>query len=156
MPVQKTKEENIEKALKMLVLPSVKAQNYMLSGIVQPALVPEDRNEKVFEMAETLMAILSHYLKIKSKGPMPLLYYPYSKRQMINILIPLYPSRENIIGFCRKIHVTDIPLWEEKILLLPGRYRFSLFLIHFMEKSAFKYPGTISFRRDQDTENEWR
>ena len=152
------KEKNIEKALKMLsVAFSEGAKIICFQELFNLRWFPKDRNEKVFEMAESIDGNTVALFKNKIKGTDAVVILPIFEKaddKYFNTSVIL--QGENIIGFYRKIHVTDIPLWEEKYYFSQGDTGFPVFDTLHGKIGHSGIVGQFLFRRDQNTENEWR
>jgi N-carbamoylputrescine amidase len=116
------KEKNIEKALKMLsVALSEGAKIICFQELFNLRWFPKDRSDKVFEMAESVDDNTVALFKNKIKGTDAVVILPIFEKadeKYFNTSVIL--QGENIVGCYRKIHVTDIPLWEEKFYFSPG------------------------------------
>jgi len=123
------KENNIEKALKMLsVAFSEGAKVICFQELFNQRWFPKDRNENVFEMADSIDGSTVALFKNKIKGTDAVVILPIfekADKKYFNTSVIL--QGENIIGYYRKIHVTDIPLWEEKYYFSQGDTGFPVF-----------------------------
>ena len=125
----KDKEKNVEKALKMLsVAFSEGAKIICFQELFNLYWFPKDRDEKAYEMAEHIDGDTVTLFKNKIKGTDAVIILPiFEKADEGYFNTSLILQGENTIGLYRKIHVTDIPLWEEKFYFSPGDKGFPVF-----------------------------
>ncbi len=123
------KETNIEKALKMLsVAFSENAKIICFQELFNLRWFPKDRNEKIFEMAESIDGNTVTTFKNKVKGTDAVVILPIFEKagdKYFNTSVVLQGG--TVLGCYRKIHVTDIPLWEEKYYFSRGDTGFPVF-----------------------------
>jgi N-carbamoylputrescine amidase len=125
----KDKEKNVEKALKMLsVAFSEGAKIICFQELFNLYWFPKDRDEKAYEMAEHIDGDTVTLFKNKIKGTDAVIILPiFEKTDEGYFNTSLILQGENTLGLYRKIHVTDIPLWEEKFYFSPGDKGFPVF-----------------------------
>jgi N-carbamoylputrescine amidase len=142
------KEKNIEKALKMLgVAFGEGAKIVCFQELFNLRWFPKDRDEAVFDMAEDIEGSTVTIFKNKVKGTDTVVILPIFEKaagRYFNTSVVL--QGEHTIGYYRKIHVTDIPLWEEKYYFSPGDTGFPSSK-QFTGKSASRCPGITFFSR---------
>lgn len=123
------KEKNTEKALKMLSAAfSEGAKIICFQELFNLFWFPKNRDEKVFEMAESVEGKTVALFKNKIKGTDAVVILPiFEKAEEGYFNTSVVLQGDKIIGLYRKIHVTDIPLWEEKFYFSPGNTGFPVF-----------------------------
>jgi len=123
------KGSNIEKALKMLsVAFSEGAKIICFQELFNLRWFPKDRNETVFGMADSIDGSTIALFKNKIKGTDAVVILPIFEKadeKYFNTSVIL--QGDQVIGYYRKIHVTDIPLWEEKYYFSQGDTGFPVF-----------------------------
>lgn len=117
------KKINTEKALEVVDI-AVKedAKIICFQELFNLHWFPKDRNEHAFELADTIKGDIVDAFKDKAK------------RHGVVIILPIFEKSQNkyynscvvigekgkILGIYRKIHIPDIPLWEEKYYFNEG------------------------------------
>src|SRR5512133_1301560 len=109
------KEKNVEKALKMLSIAfSENAKIICFQELFDLRWFPRDRNTDITRLAEPIDGETVKIFQNKIKGTDTVVILPIielSEGKYFNSCVVL--QGENILGSYRKVHVTDIPLWEE-------------------------------------------
>ncbi|HVN97699.1 MAG TPA: nitrilase-related carbon-nitrogen hydrolase [Syntrophorhabdaceae bacterium] len=123
------KEKNVEKALKMLsVAFSQGAKIICFQELFNLPWFPKDRNAQVFQMAEGIDGETVTIFRNKIKGTDAVLILPmFEKADGKYFSTSVILQAGEVLGCYRKIHVTDIPLWEEKFYFSPGDSGFPVF-----------------------------
>lgn len=123
------KEKNTEKALKMLSVAFSKgAKIICFQELFNLPWFPKDQNKKAFDLAESIDGDTVTMFRNKIKGTDAVIILPIFESagdKYFNTSVVLQSG--DIIGYYRKIHVTDIPLWEEKFYFSPGDNGFPVF-----------------------------
>jgi N-carbamoylputrescine amidase len=128
------KERNIEKAVKFVQIAVEKgAQIICFQELFTNPWFPKEMNKKHFSFAE------------KMDGPSITRMQKLAKEHEVVFVCPIFEMGEDgffnsaviidaggeILGSYRKIHVPQIPLWEEKYYFLPGNLGFPVFRTKF-------------------------
>ena len=128
------KERNIEKAAKLAQIAIEKgAQIICFQELFTNPWFPREMNKKHFSLAE------------KMDGPSVTRMQKLAKEFEVVLICPIFEMGEDgffnsaviidaggeILGRYRKIHVPQIPLWEEKYYFLPGNLGFPVFKTKF-------------------------
>ncbi len=123
------RNENTEKALKMLSTAFGNgAKIICYQEMLNLRWFPRGRDEAAFEMAEAIDGETVNLFRNRVKGTDAVVILPIFEKSAegyFNTAVVL--EGENIVGTYRKIHVTDIPLWEEKFYFSPGDKGFPVF-----------------------------
>jgi N-carbamoylputrescine amidase len=129
------KEKNLEKAIKFAEIASEKgAQIVCFQELFTTHWFPREMEKKHFSLAE------------KMDGPSMMRMQRLAKENEIVLVCPMFETGEdqtfynsavvidaggNLLGSYRKIHVPQIPLWEEKYYFSPGNLGFPIFKTRF-------------------------
>jgi len=128
------KERNIEKAVKFVKIAAEKgAKIICFQELFTSPWFPREMNKKHFSFAE------------KTDGPSIISMQELSRDCEVVIICPIFEKGEEgffnsavvidaggkILGQYRKIHVPQIPLWEEKYYFSPGNLGFPVFKTKF-------------------------
>jgi N-carbamoylputrescine amidase len=128
------KERNIEKTIKFAQLAVEKgAQIICFQELFTSPWFPREMNKKHFSLAE------------KTDGPSIIGMQKLAREYEVVFVCPIFETGEDgffnsaviidaggeILGRYRKIHVPQIPLWEEKYYFLPGNLGFPIFRTKF-------------------------
>lgn len=126
----KDKDKNVEKACKMMDMAIEQgARIICFQELFNLYWFPRGRDEKAFELAEAL------------SGPTVTLMSKKAKESDCVVLLPFFEKKDDLYynscavidrdgataGLYRKIHIPDIPLWEEKFYFSPGDCGFPVF-----------------------------
>ena len=125
-----TKDENIEKAKKLLEMAVKKeAKIICFPELFNTHFFPSEQNEYYFDLAE------------EENGPTLLEFSKMAKKWDVVIVLPIFERSGNrfynsafvidadgsILGKYRKIHIPQIPLWEERFYFSEGDLGFPVF-----------------------------
>ena len=128
------KDRNIEKAAKLAQIAIEKgAQIICFQELFTNPWFPREMNKRHFSLAE------------KMDGPSVTRMQELAKEFEVVLICPIFETGEDgffnsaviidaggeILGRYRKIHVPQIPLWEEKYYFLPGNLGFPVFKTRF-------------------------
>jgi len=129
------KERNIEKAVKFAQIAVEKGAHIIcFQELFNTFWFPKEMNKKHFSLAE------------KTDGPSITRMQKLAKESEVVLICPIFEMGEEIkfynsaiiidaggeiLGSYRKIHVPQIPLWEEKYYFLPGNLGFPVFKTKF-------------------------
>ena len=128
------KDRNIEKAAKLAEIAIEKgAQIICFQELFTNPWFPREMNKRHFSLAE------------KMDGPSVTRMQELAKEFEVVLICPIFETGEDgffnsaviidaggeILGRYRKIHVPQIPLWEEKYYFLPGNLGFPVFKTRF-------------------------
>lgn len=117
------KKTNTEKALEVLEIAAKEgAKIICFQELFNQYWFPKDRNENAFNLADTL------------KGDVVEAFREKAKKHNVIVILPIFERHRNryfnscavignngkVIGIYRKIHIPDIPLWEEKYYFSVG------------------------------------
>ena len=123
------KEKNIEKALKLLrVAFNENARIICFQEIFNLRWFPRDRNTDLTMLAEPMDGNTVKIFQNKIKGTDTVVILPIVEKsgdKYFNSCVVL--QGDTVLGCYRKIHVTDIPLWEEKHYFDRGNTGFPVF-----------------------------
>ena len=124
------KERNIEKAVKLSQIAVERGANIIcFQELFTAHWFPKEMNKSHFSLAE------------KIDGPSIMRMQKLSKENEVALVCPIFEREEKtfynsavindaggeILGCYRKIHVPQIPLWEEKYYFSPGNLGFPVF-----------------------------
>jgi N-carbamoylputrescine amidase len=119
----KDKEKNAEKALKMadLALESG-ARILCFQELFNLHWFPNSRNEKAFEMADTEDSPIVEAMKKKAAEAEAVIVLPLFEREDMTYYNSAFviDADGSLKGVYRKLHLPDIPLWEEKFYFASG------------------------------------
>lgn len=119
----KDKSTNTEKALELLDIAAKEgAKIVCFQELFNQYWFPKDRDEKAFELADRLNGDVVGAFKEKAKNHKIVIILPIfeNHRQKYFNSCVVIDSSGKIIGVYRKIHIPDIPLWEEKYYFSEG------------------------------------
>ena len=126
----KDKEKNAEKALKMtdMALESG-ARIICFQELFNLHWFPSSRNEKAFEMADTRDSAIVETMKTKAAESEAVIVLPLFERDGATYYNSAFVIDADgaLKGAYRKVHVPDIPLWEEKFYFASGDLGFPVF-----------------------------
>jgi N-carbamoylputrescine amidase len=131
MACGQTKEKNIERAIKLVSLAAERgSQIVCLQELFHTHWFPQDINKDNFELAEPY------------DGPTIAAMQPLAREKKVVLVCPIFEkdgedtfynsaividSGGEILGVYRKVHIPQIPLWEEKSYFTPGNGGFPVF-----------------------------
>jgi N-carbamoylputrescine amidase len=126
----KDKEKNAEKALKMAEMAlEAGARVLCFQELFNLPWFPNSRNEKAFEMADTQDSPIVEAMKKKAAEAGAVIVLPLFERAdstYYNSALVI-DADGAVKGTYRKLHVPDIPLWEEKFYFSTGDRGFPVF-----------------------------
>lgn len=124
------KEKNVEKALRILdVALEEGAQIICFQELFSTHWFPRNRDEKAFALADDLQSHLVSIMQQKAAEAGVVVVLPLFEKdgsKYYNSAVVL-DSDGRIAGTYRKVHVPDIPLWEEKFYFSAGDQGFPVF-----------------------------
>jgi len=136
MACREDKEHNIQKALKMGELAAEKgAQIICFQELFNTHWFPRDINEDNFLLAEDLNGPTMQTMRVLAKEKEVTLICPFFERdgdRYFNTAAVIDKAGE-ILGTYRKIHIPQIPLWEERAYFAPGDKGFPVFDLGFVK-----------------------
>ncbi|HOE17172.1 MAG TPA: nitrilase-related carbon-nitrogen hydrolase [Syntrophorhabdaceae bacterium] len=116
------KERNTEKALQLLAVAVREDAKFIcFQELFNLPWFPKDRDEGVWKYAEKIDGPTIRLFKNALKGTDSVVILPIFERsgkKYFNTSVVF--SSDTTIGIYRKLHITDIPLWEEKFYFSPG------------------------------------
>ena len=119
----KDKEKNAEKALKMAEMAiNVGAQLLCFQELCNQPWFPNGRDDKVFSLADSLDSPIVELMRKKAEEAAAVIVLPMFERdddRYFNSAIVI-DADGTVKGTYRKLHVPDIPLWEEKFYFSVG------------------------------------
>jgi N-carbamoylputrescine amidase len=131
MACGQTKEENVERAIKLVRLAAERgAKIICLQELFHTHWFPKDINKENFGLAEPF------------NGPTLEAMRPLARQKEVVLICPIFEkdgenafynsaavidSGGKILGVYRKVHIPQIPLWEEKSYFTPGNKGFPVF-----------------------------
>ncbi len=125
----KDKDRNTEKALKIMdVAIKEGAKIICFQELFNLYWFPKDRDKNAFEMAEDIGGYSVEEIRKKVKTTDAIVLLPLFEREdsrYFNSCIMI--DGDKTIGVYRKIHIPDIPLWEEKFYFITGDKGFPVF-----------------------------
>ena len=126
----KDKGKNMEKALRIMDMAVQEgAQIICFQELFNLPWLPKDRNEKAMSLADELGGPTVQVLKDKARDAKAVILAPLFLREneaCYNACVIIDVDGE-VAGIYRKIHVPDIPLWEEKFYFRAGEQGFPVF-----------------------------
>lgn len=130
MVCSEDKDDNIQRALRMGMVAAEKgAQIICFQELFNTHWFPRDIDEGNFLLAEAVDGPTVATMKTLAKGKEVALILPFFEKngdQYFNTAAVI-DQRGEIIGTYRKIHVPQIPLWEERAYFSPGDKGFPVF-----------------------------
>ncbi len=128
------KERNIEKAIKFAQIAVEKgARLICFPELFSTHWFPREMNKEYFSLAETIDDFsISRMRKLAEEYEVVLIcpIFEAAKGSFYNSAIVIDAGGE-ILGSYRKIHVPQIPLWEERYYFSPGNHGFPVFRTKF-------------------------
>ncbi len=125
----KDKEKNTEKALKIVDMAiEAGAEIICLQELFNLPWFPKGKDEQAFSMAEPVEGDLVKRIQDKSASSNTVILVPLFEKEgprYFNSCVVV--DRGEVKGVYRKIHVPDIPLWEEKFYFSTGDKGFPVF-----------------------------
>lgn len=115
-------EKNINSAIKLLgVALGEDAKVVCFQELFSHHWFPKGRDDRAFSLAETSDSNTVRLFKQQIKGTDTVVILPFFEKDKNNFYnSALVIDGEKILGTYRKLHVTDIPLWEEKFYFSEG------------------------------------
>ena len=124
------KERNIEKAVKFTQLAIEKGANLIcFQELFTTHWFPREMNKRYFSLAETMDGFtITRMQKLAREYEVVLVcpIFELEKDFFYNSAVVIDAGGE-ILGSYRKIHVPQIPLWEERYYFSPGNHGFPIF-----------------------------
>ncbi|NLW34125.1 nitrilase-related carbon-nitrogen hydrolase [Syntrophorhabdus aromaticivorans] len=124
------KDKNIENALRTLDVAIEKGANIIcFQELFNLYWFPRERNDHAFEMAEEITGPTVSAMREKAKAAEAVIVLPMFEKdgtRYFNSCVVL-DEQGGVGGIYRKIHVPDIPLWEEKLYFAEGDKGFPVF-----------------------------
>ena len=124
------KERNIEKAVKFTQLAIEKGANLIcFPELFTTHWFPREMNKRYFSLAETMDGFTITRMQKLAKEYEVVLVCPIfelEKDSFYNSAVVIDAGGE-ILGSYRKIHIPQIPLWEERYYFSPGNHGFPVF-----------------------------
>lgn len=124
------KEKNTDKACKMMDMAVEQgARVVCFSELFNLPWFPRTRNEDAFELAEELSGPTVERLRSKAAGAGCIVLLPFFEKagSVYYNSCAVIDADGQLAGVYRKVHLPDIPLWEEKFYFLPGNLGFPVF-----------------------------
>ena len=142
------KEKNTEKACKMMDMATGEgAKIVCFQELFNLYWFPRSRDKGAFALAEKITGPTVSRMREKAAGAGSVVVLPFFEKEgktFYNSCAVIDADGE-VAGVYRKIHVPDIPLWEEKFYFSTGNLGFPVFR-RATAASASRYRGTISSR----------
>jgi N-carbamoylputrescine amidase len=131
MACSQTKEKNIERAAKLVSLAAERgAKIICLQELFHTHWFPKDINNENFALAEPLNGPTLETIRPLAGSKGVVLVCPIFEKagedRFHNSAVVIDPERE-VLGVYRKVHIPQIPLWEEKSYFTPGDKGFPVF-----------------------------
>jgi N-carbamoylputrescine amidase len=124
------KDKNTEKACKMMDMAVGQgARIVSFQELFNLHWFPKNRDESAFRLAEGITGPTIQRMKKKAKTSETVVVLPFfekEKNRYYNSTVVI-DADGKVAGIYRKIHVPDIPLWEEKFYFSPGNHGFPVF-----------------------------
>ena len=128
------KERNIEKAIKLTQIAIEKGANLIcFQELFTTHWFPREINKRYFPLAEKVDGFtISRMQKLSKENEVVLIcpIFEIDKNSYYNSAFVIDANGE-ILGSYRKIHVPQIPLWEERYYFSPGNHGFPVFKTKF-------------------------
>jgi N-carbamoylputrescine amidase len=131
MACDEIKEKNIERAVRLIALAAERgAQIICLQELFHTHWFPKEIDEKNFELAESMGGPTLHVMQPLARERQVVLVLPIFEKDggdtYYNAAVVIDSGGE-ILGVYRKVHIPQIPLWEEKSYFSPGNTGFPVF-----------------------------
>jgi N-carbamoylputrescine amidase len=124
------KERNIEKAIKLTQIAIEKGANLIcFQELFTTHWFPREMNKRYFSLAEEIDGFtISRMQKLAEENEVVLIcpIFEMDEDSFYNSAIVI-DANGKILGSYRKIHVPQIPLWEERYYFSPGNHGFPVF-----------------------------
>jgi N-carbamoylputrescine amidase len=124
------KEKNTEKACKMIDMAVEQgAKIVSFQELFNLPWFPRNRNDSAFGLAEEIAGPTIERVRGKAKGGECVVVLPFFEREnghYYNSCVVI-DADGRVAGLYRKVHVPDMPLWEEKFYFSPGNTGFPVF-----------------------------
>jgi predicted amidohydrolase len=144
------KERNIEKAVRFAEIAMEKGAHIIcFQELFTTHWFPREMNKRYFSLAEKVDGLTIRTMRKLAKEYGVVLICPIfeiEEDSFYNSAIVIDADGE-ILGSYRKIHVPQIPLWEERYYFSSGNHGFLRPSLH---RLVFRSVGTISSQRDQE------
>ena len=124
------KEKNIEKACKMMdVAVEQGAKIVSFQELFNLCWFPRARNESAFDLAEEMDGPTVSRMKKKAKECDAVVVLPFFEKEKGSFYnsCAVIDADGETLGLYRKVHVPDIPFWEEKFFFSTGNLGFPVF-----------------------------
>jgi N-carbamoylputrescine amidase len=128
------KERNIEKALKLTQIAIEKGANLIcFQELFTTHWFPREMNKRHFSLAEKIEGVTISRMRKLAKENEVVLICPIfeSDRDCFYNSAVVIDANGEILGSYRKIHVPQIPLWEERYYFSTGNHGFPVFRTKF-------------------------
>jgi N-carbamoylputrescine amidase len=127
----KEKEKNIDKAIKFAQIASEKGAHIIcFQELFSTHWFPKEMNQVHFSLAEKIEGPSMNRMQELAREKGVVLVCPFFEREgenaFYNSAVVINAGGE-ILGNYRKVHVPQIPLWEEKYYFSPGNLGFPVF-----------------------------
>lgn len=127
---QNDKETNAEKALRMLDMALFEgARVVCFQELFNLPWFPKSRDEGAFALADDLDSGLIQDISQKARRSEAVVLVPFFEKTSTAYFnsCAIIDTDGSVAGVYRKIHIPDIPLWEEKFYFSPGDCGFPVF-----------------------------
>jgi N-carbamoylputrescine amidase len=124
------KDKNTEKACKMIGMAVEQgAKIICFQELFNLSWFPKERNEQAFGLAEEITGPTIERIRLLAKEAGCVIIVPFFEKdgQTYYNTAAVIDADGEVRGIYRKVHVPDIPLWEEKIYFTPGNTGFPVF-----------------------------
>lgn len=128
------KDKNVEKACKMMDMAVEQgARVVCFQELFNLYWFPKSRDERAFELAETLNGPTVTLMRRKAKESDTVVVLPFFEKDDTRYYnsCAIIDADGKKAGVYRKIHIPDIPLWEEKFYFSQGDFGFPVFSTRF-------------------------
>jgi N-carbamoylputrescine amidase len=126
----KEKDKNLEKGLRVFEMAVREGASIVcFQELFNLPWLPKDRDKKAFSMADEIEGPTVRTMREKARQEKVVIVLPLflrEKSSYYNACIVIDADGE-LAGIYRKVHLPDIPLWEEKFYFSPGEGGFPVF-----------------------------
>jgi N-carbamoylputrescine amidase len=124
------KEQNLEKAAKILNMAAgEEARIVCFQELFNLPWFPKERNTAVFGLAEPRDGETIRFMQERAKASETVVLVPFFERDGSSYFnsCAVIDADGRLAGVYRKVHVPDLPLWEEKFYFTPSMDGFPVF-----------------------------
>jgi N-carbamoylputrescine amidase len=124
------REQNLDKASKILDMAVAEGANIIcFQELFNLPWFPRGRNPALFDLAEPRDGETIHFMQQRAKATEAVILVPFFERDGASYFnsCAVIDADGEVAGVYRKVHVPDLPLWEEKFYFSPSMDGFPVF-----------------------------